>query len=74
LVGSGIDDIISAKGRWKYYTADAYYALIGDAINEGAVYASVIQKVPGNMVLRLRTAYNMASPYIVAVEYTKTTD
>jgi hypothetical protein len=74
LVGSGIDDIISAKGRWKYYTADAYYALIGDAINEGAVYSSVVQPAPGKIVLRLRTSYTLNSDYVVAVEYTKTTD
>jgi hypothetical protein len=74
LIGSGVDDIISAKGRWKYYTADAYYVAIGDAINEGSVYSSVIQPALGKMVLRLRTSYTLNSDYVVAVEYTKTTD
>lgn len=74
LIGSGVGDIISAKGRWKYYTADTYYVMVGDSINEGSVYSSVIQNVPGNMILRLRTAYTLASDYVVAVEYTKTTD
>jgi hypothetical protein len=74
LIGSGVDDIISAKGRWKYYTAAAYYVAIGDAINEGAVYSSVVQPAPGKIVLRLRTSYTLNSDYVVAAEYTKTTD
>lgn len=72
LLRSGVDDIISAKGRWKYY--NGYYVMVGDSINEGNVYSSVIQNAPDNMLLRLRTTYTLTSDYAVAVEYTKTTN
>lgn len=68
-----VDQLVSAKGNWRYYNQDGnqFYAVIGCALNEGAVYSTIMKTNAASLALRLRTAYTIQSAYTVAVEYTK---
>ena len=74
LEGVGVvDEIVSCKGRWKYYDqgSNKFYALIGNALNEGAVYSSIVQTNYASCAIRFRTTYNITSLFTVSIEYTK---
>lgn len=68
-----VDELVSAKGSWKYFDqgGNQYFAIIGNALNEGDVYSSVIQTNTASMAIRFRTHYTITSEYTVSVEYTK---
>lgn len=68
-----VDQLVSAKGNWRYYNQDGnmFYAVVGCALNEGAVYSTIMKTNSASLALRLRTTYTIQSAYTVAVEYTK---